>query len=298
MLTTTRAKRVALITGATHGIGYQVARALAASGANVIVHARTRDEGHQTIVRLIQDGIDPLTLQAVVGDFGRLDDVRALAGRVTGAHSRIDLLVNNAATVGGFRRRMSGDGHEVTLQVNYLAHYLLTRLLWRPLCNAPRGRVVNLSSAVHRDGHLNWDDLDKEGCYAPTAAYAQSKLAFTMLTQALAAQSPGTASAVSVHPGVIATGTMQAVYGRYGAPVGDGAEAVLRLCDADSEIHNGGYYEGGMLATPAALVHDPASVDRLWRLSAGLTGFPPADSDGPRPNGGEYAPARPGPRSE
>ncbi|GAA5198706.1 SDR family NAD(P)-dependent oxidoreductase [Rugosimonospora acidiphila] len=282
MLSTEHTDQVALITGATHGIGFRIAQALTASGATVIVHARTSEEGARAVTALLDEGADPLALHTVVADFSRLDEVRALAGRVAAEHGRLDLLVNNAATVGGVRRHITADGHELTFQVNYLAHYLLTRLLWEPLSGASHGRVVNLSSATHRGAHLSWSDMDRTTRYAPVAAYAQSKLALTMLSQALAVRrgdDTGTVSAVSVHPGVVATGTMCSVYGRYGAPVDRGAEAVLRLCDARNGVRNGGYYEGQVPAIPAALVHDQGSVDRLWRLSARLTGMA-LDADG------------------
>jgi NAD(P)-dependent dehydrogenase (short-subunit alcohol dehydrogenase family) len=280
MLTHPHAGQVALVTGATHGIGYQVAGELAAAGATVIAHARTREEAHQTVVRLVEGGADPGLLRAEVADFTQLREVRTLAGRIADGYGRLDLLVNNAAVVAGARRHVTVDGHESTFQVNYLAHYLLTRQLWRSLCEAPHGRVVNLSSAVHRSGQLTWADLDKAVRYTPIAAYAQSKLALTMLTQALVARSPHGVVALSVHPGVIATGAMHRIYGRYGAPIDDGAAAVLHLCWSD-RIRNGGYYEGKMPAMPAPLVQDPGSVDRLWRLSARLTGLVDPTPAGP-----------------
>ncbi|GAA5186936.1 SDR family oxidoreductase [Rugosimonospora acidiphila] len=276
MHTRARSDRVAVVTGASHGIGYQIAHTLATSGNTVIVHARTRAEAHQAVAHLVNDGADALALQPVVADFGRFAEVRAMAQRIRATHRHVDLLVNNAATVGGTHRRLTDDGYELTFQVNYLAHYLLTRLLWPQLSQAPHGRVVNVSSALHRNGYLTWNDLDKTARYASVAAYAQSKLALTMLSRALASRDPHPAGAidtVSVHPGVIATGTMRSIYGRYGAPVCDGADPVLYLCDAGNEVVNGAYYEGRMLATPAALVYDHACVDRLWRLSAQLTGL-------------------------
>ncbi|GIH15371.1 SDR family NAD(P)-dependent oxidoreductase [Rugosimonospora africana] len=273
MLTHARTRRVALVTGATHGIGYQVARGLAEDGATVIVHARTHEDAYLAMSGLLESGVDPLLFRSEVADFTRLSDVRALAARIISEHGRVDLLVNNAAVIGDTRRVVTGDGYESTFQVNYLAHYLLTRLLWRSLRDAPHGRVVSVSSAVHRGAHVGWGESDRSTRHAPVAAYAQSKLALTMLTQAVATRASGGMTAVSVHPGVIATGTMRRVYGTYGAPVADGAEAVLRLCAASSAVRNGGYYEGRMLAMPSALAQDPGSVDRLWRLSARMAHF-------------------------
>lgn len=190
-----------LITGATNGIGLETARCLATAGNTVIVHARTADEGELAFEELVKAGADPLRLRPAVADFSRLDDVRRLADHVARAHREIDVLINNAAVAGPERHTLTPDGHEPTFQVNYLAPYLLTRLLWEPLTSGRRGRVVNVSSSLHRSGHLHWGDLDNIVRYAPVAAYAQSKLALTMFTRAIAEHGQAGPAAVAVHPG-------------------------------------------------------------------------------------------------
>ncbi|MGH3390629.1 MAG: SDR family NAD(P)-dependent oxidoreductase, partial [Actinomadura sp.] len=89
--------RTVLVTGATEGIGHEVARRLAAYGATVILHARTQHEGEEALDRLVKAGADPLRLHAVAADFGRMQDVTALAERVAAEHPRLDVLINNAA---------------------------------------------------------------------------------------------------------------------------------------------------------------------------------------------------------
>jgi NAD(P)-dependent dehydrogenase (short-subunit alcohol dehydrogenase family) len=264
--------RTALVTGATEGIGHEVARRLAAEGARVILHARTHDEGCDAVDRLVKGGADPLYLDLVVADYARLAEVTTMGREVARRYPRLDLLVNNAALVAGARRMVTEDGHELTFQVDYLAHYLLTRLLWEPLTATGTARVVNLSSSMHRLGHLHWSDPAMTGGYAPVAAYAQAKLALTMFGKALADRGTGLLTAVNVHPGLIATTLMLGVYGRTGGPVADGARPVLYLSAPQVDVVSGGYYEGMLRAPAARLVNDRKAVERLWRLSARLAG--------------------------
>jgi NAD(P)-dependent dehydrogenase (short-subunit alcohol dehydrogenase family) len=261
--------RIVLVTGAGTGIGLETARRLAGAGNCVILHARTADEAEQALEDLVKAGIDLLLLKTVVADFARLDEVRDLAGRIAHEHPRLDVLINNAATVGPEHRVVTSDGHELTFQVNYLASYLLTRLLWEPLT---AGRVVNVSSSLHRSGHVHWGDLNYTARYASVAAYAQSKLALTMFTRAMAAYARGGPSAVAVHPGIVAT-RLTRIYRRAGGPVGEAADVLAHLAAYGSAADNGMYYHGLAPSQPAQLVRDRKSVERLWKLSARLTGL-------------------------
>ncbi|TYB94943.1 SDR family NAD(P)-dependent oxidoreductase [Micromonospora sp. WP24] len=258
--------RTALVTGAAEGIGQAVAARLTAMGWRVLLHARTGAEGAVAADRLISQGADPERLRPVAADFTHLAEVHDLADQVT---SPLDLLVNNAAVAGDLRRAETVDGHELTWQVDYLAPYLLTRLLLPALSAAGGSRVVNLSSSLHRMGDLRWDDLERTGRYSPVAAYAQAKLALTMFGAELPERVDGVA-VVNVHPGVVRT-SLTRLYSRSGAPVEDGALAVLRA--AVSDTVSGGYYEGTLRAVPAPIVADRPSARRLWRLSERLVGL-------------------------
>ncbi|MEV0726587.1 SDR family NAD(P)-dependent oxidoreductase [Micromonospora purpureochromogenes] len=262
----------ALVTGGASGIGHEVARQLAAAGWHVLLHARTEAEGRLAADRLARDGADPRRVEPVAADLARLAEVRDLAGFVAARPGGLDLLVNNAAVVGAARRAETIDGNEVCWQVNYLAHYLLTRSLLPALRAGAGSRVVNLSSSLHRMGNLAWGDLNRTARYAPVAAYAQSKLALTMFGAALARRAEQGPTVVSVHPGVVRTPLMP-TYSRSGGPVADGALAVLRAATGEPAPVNGGYYEGWLPAVPAPLVGDPAAVERLWRLSERMVGL-------------------------
>jgi NAD(P)-dependent dehydrogenase (short-subunit alcohol dehydrogenase family) len=263
---------VALITGSTNGIGHALARRLLADGMTVIVHGPGAESVAAARERLLLAGFDGSRIESEAADFRRLSEVRALAARVAERHAGLDLLVNNAAAGPGDTRTLTEDGHEVANQVNYLAAYLLTRLLWDRLTAPAQSRVISLSSSLHRTGNFNWGDMDRARNYSRTGAYAQSKLALTMFTRAAAAIGGRRVLAASVHPGVINSGLLP-FYGRAGVPVTDAADVVVRLCSPRTALNDGAYYDGGAEAPVAALVDDGKAVSRLWKATAKSVGL-------------------------
>ncbi|MCI2423248.1 SDR family NAD(P)-dependent oxidoreductase [Saccharopolyspora sp. K220] len=261
---------IVLVTGATEGIGFEAVRQLNADGATTILHARTREEGEDAVERLVKSGSEPLRLRLAVADFTSLREVAVMADEIAAEFPRLDVLVNNAAMVGSQRQALTEDGHEVTLQVNYLAAYLLTSLLEEAMRRASASRVVNVSSSLHCGGSVKWTDLNRTRRYTPAVAYAQSKLALTMFTKALAEYDPSGRTAVSVHPGIVNT-KLLSNYAHRGRSVSEGAEPVVHLCSSEVAVHNGAYYDGRLPAKPAPTAEDSRAVERLWKLSARLT---------------------------
>jgi NAD(P)-dependent dehydrogenase (short-subunit alcohol dehydrogenase family) len=196
-------KSTVLVTGATDGLGKAVATELARLGAGVLVHGRDEGRGEQTL-RQIRAETRSDKLVWYRADLASLRQVRDLAERVTAEHERLDVLVNNAGigtTIAGDRRRLeSEDGYELRFAVNYLAPFLLTRLLEPPLVASGPARIVNVSSA--RQAPIDFDDLMLERRYDGIQAYCQSKLALVMLTLDLAEELRGVGvTANCLHPG-------------------------------------------------------------------------------------------------
>ncbi|MFI0975662.1 SDR family NAD(P)-dependent oxidoreductase [Streptomyces sp. NPDC021093] len=269
MAVATLASRTVLVTGATSGIGLETARQLAERGAVVLVHGRTAEEARAAVDRVIALSADVqgAQLRAVSADFAHLDEVAELAHTVVAEYPRLDVLVNNAATAAPERYTLTDDGNEIAFQVNFLAHYLLTCLLEPVLTAAPDGgRVVNVSSSLHRTAAIQWADPNRARRYSRLAAYAQSQLALTVF-----AADPRV-SAVSVHPGVCETELLP-LYAHDGATAAEGATHVVRLCDPATEIVNGAYYERAERVQPAAAATEERTVKRLNKLADRMVGM-------------------------
>ncbi|WP_418004154.1 SDR family NAD(P)-dependent oxidoreductase [Mycobacterium sp. PDNC021] len=257
-----------LVTGATDGIGYATARQFADDGATVYLHAPDRDSGEEALTRLVNDGAEAQRLNLVVADFTRLGEVSDLADTLAEALPKLDVLVNNAAVAGPEQRTYTPDGHEIAFQVNYLAPYLLTtKLASKLVCS--RGRVVNLSSVMHRGGSISWNNLSRVHQYSPLAVYAQSKLALTMHTKSIAEASGDSFAAFSVHPGMFAT-RMLPVYGDSGQPVEEAATILTTLSSRTHPVIDGAFYDGVEPARAAAIVANPRARIRLQKLTSRL----------------------------
>ena len=258
--------RTVLVTGATSGIGYQTARLLAERGATVLVHGRTAEEALAATDRLVTlAGVDGSRLCAFGADFTRLEEVEQLAARVLAEHPHLDVLVNNAGMAAPERHTVTADGNEIAFQVNFLSHYLLTHLLEPALTDGNGGRVVNVSSSLHRTGSIAWSDPNRVRRYSRLAAYAQSQLALTVF-----AADPRV-TAVSVHPGICTTSLLP-LYADEGTAPAEGAAHVVRLCDPATEIVNGAYYDRDQRVTPAPVATEPRTVKRLTKLADLLVG--------------------------
>jgi NAD(P)-dependent dehydrogenase (short-subunit alcohol dehydrogenase family) len=195
--------RIALVTGATGGIGTEIARGLVARGADVIITARDARRGEQVRAELAAAGSGPVeVLPLDVADQG---SIRALARTVSERTPRLDVLVNNAGAW-YTDKKQSPDGIELTLATNVLGPHLLTALLMDRLIASPHARVVNIGSTVA--GNLDLTDLQfTRRPYDGFKAYGQSKQALAMLTWGLAQRLEQTSVCVNVaSPGFVRTG--------------------------------------------------------------------------------------------
>jgi NAD(P)-dependent dehydrogenase (short-subunit alcohol dehydrogenase family) len=267
-----------LVTGATDGLGKAVATELARAGASVLLHGRDDARGARTLAEIrAETGSDRLGWYRA--DLSSLDEVRHLAERIIAEQERLDVLVNNAGigTVlpGDGRRLESEDGHELRFAVNYLAPFLLTRLLEPLLVDSVPARVVNVSSAGQAP--IDFDDVMLEHGYDGVQAYCQSKLALVMLTFDLADElGDRGVTANCLHPGTYMPTKMVLASGvRSIDSLETGVRATLRLIAAPELEGAGGRYFNRLdegRAHPQA--HDPEARRRLRELSERLAGLP------------------------
>ena len=278
--------RTFLVTGANSGLGFETARALLVKGARVILAVRDEAKGRAALARLPR----PELAELRTVDLADLDTVRRLAGDLRRDRVTIDVLVNNAGVMMP-PRTLSAQGHELQFAANHLGHFALTGLLLDRIT----GRVVTVSSTLHRPGRIHYDDLDGARGYSPTRYYSQSKFANVLFGLELdrrlrAAGSP--VRSLLAHPGYSATnlqtsgptGVMKAFMRIGNAVVAQSAAqgalnqlyaAVDPRAESGQFIGPDGFGESRGRPTvvqPVAAAKDPADAQRLWTLSEQLTG--------------------------
>jgi NAD(P)-dependent dehydrogenase (short-subunit alcohol dehydrogenase family) len=199
--------RLAVVTGATGGLGYETALALAAAGAEVILTGRNAAKGDAALAK-IRTAHPTAAVRYEHLDLASLDAVADFVERFSQAHDTLDLLVNNAGVMSLPARAVTKDGFEMQMGTNYLGHFALTSCLLSRLRKSPRARVVNLSSLAHRPGKIHFDDMQWERGYSPWRAYTQSKLAMLMFTFELQRRSDANGWGLmsnAAHPGYART---------------------------------------------------------------------------------------------
>ena len=270
-------EQVILVTGATDGLGRGVAERLAAGGATVLVHGRDDARGDATI-RDIRDATGNERLRWYRVDLASLADVRALAERVAAEEPRLDVLINNAGIgttlPGDGARQVSADGYELRFQVNYLAHYLLTRLLLPVLERSAPARIVNVSSAGQAP--IDFDDVMLERHYEGYLAYCRSKLAQIMFTVDLAVElADRGVTANALHPGTFMPTKIVTHAGVDPlTSLEQGVDATVGLAtDPALDGVTGRYFDGRRESRPNPQAGDAAARRRLRELSDRLAGL-------------------------
>ncbi|MEH0549142.1 SDR family NAD(P)-dependent oxidoreductase [Streptomyces sp. B21-105] len=279
--------RVAVVTGANTGLGFETARALAEHGATVVLAVRDVEKGRQAAARISGD----VTVQEL--DLTSLESVRAAAADLHGTHRGIDLLINNAGVMQP-PKQTTRDGFELQFGTNHLGHFAFTGLVLDLLLPVQGSRVVTVSSLAHRmRAAIRFDDLQSERDYSRVAAYGQSKLANLMFTYELQRRlgSLSTTISVAAHPGLANTDLVRNLPAamRVIAPVIGplmsqkpemGALPTLRAA-TDPAVRGGQYYGpdrmGESRGHPKVVESSPESHDRtvqqrLWTVSEDLTG--------------------------
>ncbi len=296
-----QAGKTALVTGANSGIGYQAALELARHGAHVLLGCRNYAKGQAALERLLREA-PGASAELVELDMASLSSIRAFASDFAARGIALDLLINNAGVMALPKRVVTADGFERQFGTNHLGHFALTGLLIPQLLAAPAPRVVTVASLAHRNGKIDFDNLQSERGYKPWDAYGESKLANILFANELnrrAVVAHSKLVSMPVHPGVSRTSIvdngpgsngLKAVVLKLLAPVimqQDAAGALPTLYAATSPEARGGEYIGPdglmeMKGAPVVVQPRPHALDqavaqRLWTVSEELTGvmYPP-----------------------
>jgi NAD(P)-dependent dehydrogenase (short-subunit alcohol dehydrogenase family) len=263
--------QVVIVTGASSGIGLAAATAFAARGAGVVLVGRTKERLTAAVEQVAAaGGPRPLYYEA---DFSRLDDVHLLGDQLRQRLRRVNVLVNNAG-LAVLRKHTTVDGHELTIQVNHLAGFLLAHLIRDQLRG---GRLLVTASDAHRTHGIDPADLSANSGWN---AYGASKSANILFAIEANRRWPDVRAA-SFHPGVVRTrlgaGTAMSPFFRWNPLLTTPEKAVdtmTWLASAPAnEIQPGGYYVKRKLKTPAAHAADPQTAARLWDASMVATGL-------------------------
>ena len=290
--------KTALITGANSGIGYQAALELARHGAHVLLAVRNPAKGQEALIRLLREA-PGASAEVVELDVASLQSILSFSKTFAATGRPLDILINNAGVMALPTRELTADGFERQFGTNHLGHFALTGLLIPQLLAAPEPRVVTVSSLAHRNGKIDFNNLQSENSYVPWDAYNASKLANLLFALELARKAVGgKLSSLACHPGVSTTSIFQYSKGfdpkriavKLLAPLlfqNDENGALPTLYAATSPTAKSGEYigpsgPGNLKGSPAIELPKPQALDtavakRLWTVSEQLTGvtYPP-----------------------
>ena len=197
-------QKIAVITGATSGLGRFIAYGVARAGYHTVIVARNPQRG-ETTRRAIAEHVPDASSELVVADLSLLAETRRAGAAIASTHGAVHLLVNNAGLITP-RRQLTAEGHERILAVNHLAPFALTTALEAALRRGAPARVVNVGSSASDRARLRLDDLEGARSFRSMRAYGHSKLALMMATFEWSRRLAGTGVSVNVvHPGLVAT---------------------------------------------------------------------------------------------
>jgi NAD(P)-dependent dehydrogenase (short-subunit alcohol dehydrogenase family) len=271
--------RTCVVTGATGGIGFETARGIADRGATVVIVGRSLEKCRTAVEEITRRTGNP-HVEFLVADLSSQPDIRRLARELEDRYPRIHVLVNN---VGGLflNGQVSPEGIEMTLALNHLGCYLLTRMLLPVLKASAPSRIVNVSSFAHLGARLDGATLR----FAGWQGYKRSKLANLLFTYELARRLEGTGVTVNaLSPGLVASNFGRNNRGPFALmkPLVDlvaisnerGARTSVHLaCSPDVEGVTGQYFARCRPRRSSAASYDRTAATRLWQTSATMTGL-------------------------
>jgi NAD(P)-dependent dehydrogenase (short-subunit alcohol dehydrogenase family) len=273
----------AVVTGPTSGIGRGTALALATDGAKVILVARNTEKCAKVAEEIVAAGGEPPI--SVIADLSLLREAKRAAEEILATGLPIDILVNNAGLVNQ-KRRLTDEGLEQTMAVNYFAPFAMTLMLLPSILRADRARIVNVTSNSYAIARLNFDDLTFQRFYWPLGPYSVSKLGNIYFTRELARRLVDTNVTVNaVHPGLIFTNLglgnnpgpakkiLGPIWGLFSKDESEGHEGPYYAATSpELEGVTGQYIADCKVTKPKAIALREEPAARLWELSEATTG--------------------------
>jgi NAD(P)-dependent dehydrogenase (short-subunit alcohol dehydrogenase family) len=289
--------RIALVTGANSGLGYETSLTLARKGALVIMAGRSRRKLESARDQILRQEAGA-SLEMMLLDLASLGSIRDFAAAYSARYSQLDLLFNNAGIMAP-PRSQTADGFEMQIGVNHLGHFALTGLLLEALLDTPGSRIITVSSNAQYYGRINFDDLQSEKSYSRYGAYGQSKLAnvlFAFELQRRLDAAGAQALSIPIHPGFVDTNLQSAAAGSIGSTLEDRIYRIVKPIIRAQTAEEGtrpqlyaatmpGLRGGDHIAVAhmqirgypkkvkaARAAYDTADARLLWEISAQLTG--------------------------
>jgi len=271
--------KTTVITGATSGIGFQTALALAKKDHAIFMLVRDVEKGEAVRQRIIAETKNQ-DIQIIYCDLANLKTVKAAAEELKEKLFAINVLINNAGGIFA-DRQLTTDGFEMTFAINHLGHFLLTMCLM-PLLERGQARMINVSSEAHKMGKPDFDDLQSTKKYSSFKAYGTAKLFNIYFAKSLAERykSKGI-TAFALHPGVVKSNFWLGSKGwakvfeflakPFMISAEDGALTSIYLATAPKmDAKSGLYFKKQQVAKPNATANNKGAREHLWEVSAGL----------------------------
>jgi len=265
--------KIVLITGATSGIGKETAIGLGSLGATIIFTSRDNLKGEQVRKEIIEK-TNNKNIYMLECDLASLESIRRCCKEYKSKYNNLHVLINNAG-VWDFKRRTSKDGIENIFATNYLAPFLMTKLLLDILKKSSPSRIINVTSGMHY-GTINFDDIEFKRNFSGAKAYRQSKLGLILFTRYLAKKLEGTGVTVNAaHPGMNKTdlgrdagGFSKMIFKMMGKDPKFGAETTIYLASS-SDVKNisGEYFAKKKIKKSSKKSYDMNLAKRLWDIS-------------------------------
>ena len=273
-----------IITGATSGIGYEAAIELSRRGHSII-GIGSSTISCKTAAENSSKDFSGNTITFFPCDLSKHEEIYNLANLLYEKYEAINILVNNAGSI-FLKKILTNEGIEKTFSVNYLGHFLFTRLMLNKIIASDNPKIINVSSVAYKNAQINDDDLIDPIRYSPMKVYRRSKLAQLLFTKYLGNElSDSPAIVVSMHPGIIATkllsrnerwgGTLTKLFKLIGKSPKKGAQTIIYLASAtNNQLISKQYYVNSKIEQllPHATNDEDAKI--LWDMSSKLCNLP------------------------